>query len=35
MPPRPKATPVAHISEPHVRVTEWRFAPGADGVASA
>jgi hypothetical protein len=27
---RPKATPVVHISEPHVRVTEWRFAPGAE-----
>ena len=30
MPPRPKATPVAHISEPHVRVTEWRLVPGAE-----
>ena len=24
---RPKAVPHVHISEPHVRVTEWRFAP--------
>jgi len=30
MPPRPKAAPNVHISEPHVRVTEWRFAPGAE-----
>ena len=30
MPARPKATPHVHISEPHVRVTEWRFAPGAE-----
>ena len=22
--------PHVHISEPHVRVTEWRFAPGAE-----
>jgi beta-alanine degradation protein BauB len=29
-PPRPKADPLVHISEPHVRVTEWRFAPGAE-----
>ncbi len=28
--PRPKATSHVHISEPHVRVTEWRFAPGAE-----
>ena len=27
---RPKATPLIHISEPHVRVTEWRFVPGAE-----
>src|ERR1700683_2141640 len=27
---RPQATPHVHISEPHVRVTEWRFAPGAE-----
>ena len=27
---RPKATPHVHISEPHVRVTEWRFKPGAE-----
>src|SRR5271154_1768938 len=27
---RPKAVPHVHISEPHVRVTEWRFAPGAE-----
>jgi quercetin dioxygenase-like cupin family protein len=27
---RPKAVPHIHISEPHVRVTEWRFAPGAE-----
>ena len=30
MPSRPKASPHVHISEPHVRVTEWRFAPGAE-----
>ena len=30
MPLRPRATPHVHISEPHVRVTEWRFAPGAE-----
>jgi hypothetical protein len=30
VPPRPKATPHVHISEPHVRVTEWRFVPGAE-----
>ena len=30
MPSRPKAVPHVHISEPHVRVTEWRFAPGAE-----
>ena len=31
MPSRPKATPHVHISEPpHVRVTEWRFEPGAE-----
>ncbi|HSV00381.1 MAG TPA: cupin [Roseiarcus sp.] len=30
MPARPKAVPHVHISEPHVRVTEWRFAPGAE-----
>jgi beta-alanine degradation protein BauB len=30
MPSRPQATPHVHISEPHVRVTEWRFAPGAE-----
>ncbi len=30
MPSRLKATPVVHISVPHVRVTEWRFAPGAE-----
>jgi beta-alanine degradation protein BauB len=30
MPSRPKAAPHVHISEPHVRVTEWRFAPGAE-----
>jgi len=37
MPPRPKATPHVHISEPQVRVTEWRFvSPGAEtGWASA
>src|ERR1700722_548167 len=29
MPSRPQAVPHVHISEPHVRVTEWRFAPGA------
>ena len=35
MPSRPQAVPHVHISEPHVRVTEWRFAPGAgtDGTA--
>lgn len=27
---REKATPIVHIDEPHVRVTEWRFAPGAE-----
>src|SRR5258708_17807969 len=27
---RPQAVPHVHISEPHVRVTEWRFAPGAE-----
>jgi ketosteroid isomerase-like protein len=27
---RPKAEPVLHIDEPHVRVTEYRFAPGAE-----
>src|SRR5271156_5851597 len=27
---RPQAAPHVHISEPHVRVTEWRFAPGAE-----
>lgn len=27
---RPQAQPVVHIDEPHVRVTEWRFAPGAE-----
>jgi hypothetical protein len=26
----PKAVPHVHISEPHVRVTEWRFEPGAE-----
>jgi beta-alanine degradation protein BauB len=30
MPSRPQATPHVHISEPHVRVTEWRFKPGAE-----
>ena len=30
MPSRPKAVPNVLISEPHVRVTEWRFAPGAE-----
>ena len=27
---RPQAVPHVHISEPQVRVTEWRFAPGAE-----
>jgi beta-alanine degradation protein BauB len=27
---RPQAVPHVHISEPHVRVTEWRFTPGAE-----
>ena len=27
---REQATPIVHIDEPHVRVTEWRFAPGAE-----
>ncbi len=27
---RPKATSIVHIAEPHVRVTEWRFAPEAE-----
>ena len=27
---RPQASPHVHISEPHVRVTEWRFAPSAE-----
>jgi beta-alanine degradation protein BauB len=27
---RPKAASRVHISEPHVRVTEWLFAPGAE-----
>ena len=30
MPQRQKAAPHVHVSEPHVRVTEWRFAPGAE-----
>jgi beta-alanine degradation protein BauB len=30
MPSRPQATPVVLIDEPHVRVTEWRFAPAAE-----
>lgn len=30
MPERPKAASIVHIDEPHVRVTEWRFAPGAE-----
>jgi hypothetical protein len=30
MPSRPLAVTHVHISEPHVRVTEWRFAPGAE-----
>lgn len=27
---RPKAAPHVHIAAPHVRVTEWRFKPGAE-----
>ncbi|HUG62847.1 MAG TPA: cupin [Methylomirabilota bacterium] len=27
---RPKATAILKIDEPHVRVTEYRFAPGAE-----
>ena len=30
MPARPKAVPTVRIDEPHVRVTEWRFAPDAE-----
>jgi mannose-6-phosphate isomerase-like protein (cupin superfamily) len=30
MPQRPKATATVHIDAPHVRVTEWRFAPDAE-----
>ena len=30
MPQRPKAVPHVHISEPQVRVTEWRFVHGAE-----
>ncbi len=25
----PKAEPIVHVDNDHVRVTEWRFAPGA------
>ncbi len=27
---RPQAVPTVKIEEPHVRVTEWRFAPEAE-----
>lgn len=27
---RPQAVPTVMIDEPHVRVTEWRFAPDAE-----
>lgn len=27
---RPQAVPIVQIDEPHVRVTEWRFAPEAE-----
>lgn len=27
---RPQAEPVVHIDDDHFRVTEWRFAPGAE-----
>lgn len=27
---RPRAIPTVRIDEPHVRVTEWRFAPDAE-----
>ena len=27
---RPKAVPVLRLDEPHVRVTEWQFAPDAE-----
>ncbi|MDA8247694.1 MAG: cupin [Rhodospirillales bacterium] len=27
---RPRAVPSVKIEEPHVRVTEWRFAPDAE-----
>lgn len=27
---KPKAEPVVHIDDEHFRVTEWRFAPGAE-----
>lgn len=30
MPERPQAEALVHIDEPHVRVTEYRFAPGAE-----
>jgi beta-alanine degradation protein BauB len=30
MPQRPQAEAFVHIDEPHVRVTEYRFAPGAE-----
>lgn len=28
--PRPAAEPVVHVDDPRIRVTEWRFAPGAE-----
>lgn len=27
---KPQAEPVTHVDNEHVRVTEWRFAPGAE-----
>ena len=27
---RPEAVPTVQLDEPHVKVTEWRFAPGAE-----
>lgn len=30
MAPRPEATATVQVDNDHVRVTEWRFAPGAE-----
>ena len=27
---RPEAVPTVQVDQPHVKVTEWRFAPGAE-----